>query len=59
MLIAQVVLLVTGIVLLVIGYRKENRNFMLIAAIFIFIAGGLESFVEGWQEGFSAGKGTG
>ena len=47
MFIISLVLLIVGIVLLVIGYRKNDRVLMLIAAILLFLAGGLEDLVKG------------
>ncbi len=52
MVIASIIFLVTGIVLLVIGYRKDNRKLMLIAAIILFLASGFEDYVLSFIEGF-------
>ena len=53
--IVSIILYVSGIVLLVIGYRKNNRDLMLIAAIILLLAGGLDDigkdFLDGLRDG--------
>ncbi|KPN17404.1 hypothetical protein AO715_04970 [Xanthomonas sp. Mitacek01] len=49
MLILQVLLLVAGLVALVIGYRKHNRNLMLAAALVLLVAGSVSEFVSGFN----------
>ncbi len=49
MLILQVLLLVAGLVALVIGYRKYNRNLMLAAALALLVAGSVSEFVSGFN----------
>lgn len=49
MLILQVLLLVAGLVALVIGYRKHNRNLMLAAALALLVAGSVSEFVSGFN----------
>ena len=49
-----VVLLVLGLGLLVVGYRKTNRNMLATAAIVLLLSGSLESLVTGFIDGASA-----
>ncbi|WP_199171567.1 MULTISPECIES: hypothetical protein [Luteimonas] len=49
MLILQVLLLVAGLVALVIGYRKHNRNLMMAAALVLLVAGSVWEFVSGFN----------
>lgn len=48
--------LVVGLVALVLGYRKNNRNVLAAAAVLLLVAGGAEDFVNGFQEGVSGGQ---
>ncbi|VXA99630.1 hypothetical protein [Massilia sp. 9I] len=41
----------TGLVLLVLGYRKSNRNLMLAAALCLWFGGGISDFVRGFLHG--------
>ncbi|MGI4842492.1 MAG: hypothetical protein ACRYF7_04185 [Janthinobacterium lividum] len=43
----------TGLVLLVLGYRKSNRNLLLGAALCLWFGAGVESFVRGFLHGVS------
>ena len=52
----EVGLLLIGIVLLVMGYRKRNRNMMLVAAIFLFLSAAMDSLVGGFMEGYEQSK---
>jgi hypothetical protein len=52
--ISQVSLLV-GIVLLVVGYRKNNRHIMLAAGIVIFVAGSFNELAAGALAGWRGG----
>ena len=49
-----VALLVLGLGLLVIGYRKTNRNMLATAAIALLLSGSLESLVTGFIDGANA-----
>ena len=48
----EIGLFVIGIAFLAIGYRKDNRNLMLTAAIVLFLSGALSSAVEGFIDGY-------
>lgn len=50
MFIMEVVLLVTGLVALVIGYRKDNRNVLLCAALLLLASGALSQVVSGFSD---------
>jgi hypothetical protein len=43
------VLGIFGAVLFMTGYRKINRNLMLVGTIFLIFSGGVNDFVTGWQ----------
>lgn len=51
----ELVLLIVGVVVSAIGYRKNHRNVLLFAAIILFLAGTVGNFAHGFREGFSAG----
>lgn len=38
-----------GIVIFTIGYRKSNRNLMLVGTVFLTFASGVNDFVVGWN----------
>jgi hypothetical protein len=42
---------IVGLVLLVIGYRKANRNLMLAAALLLWFGGSFDGFVQGFLNG--------
>ena len=48
----EIALFVAGLTLLIAGYRKNQRNVLLVAAVLLFLSGAVESFVEGFQEGY-------
>ena len=48
--------LILFIVLMTLGYRKNNRNLMLISALCLLIGLAGPDFVSGFIEGFNAGK---
>jgi len=50
------ILLVAGIVLLVVGYRKNSRNMLLVGALVLFSSAAIPDFIEGVQEGYSGSK---
>ena len=56
MYVIQITLLVLGIALLIGGYRKNNRNVLVVAAIVLFASAAMESFVSGFKEGFSRAR---
>lgn len=43
--------LVVGLVALIVGYRKNNRNLLAISAALLLVAGGAEDFASGFQSG--------
>ena len=49
----QIALLAAGIALLVVGYRKDRRNQLLLAAILLFLAGALGEFATGFMQGYN------
>lgn len=42
------------VVLLTIGYRKNNRNMMLVASLCLLLGLAAPDFIRGFQEGYSA-----
>jgi len=48
----EITLFVVGLILLVVGYRKNHRNLLLCAAITLFLSAGLGSMVEGFRDGY-------
>ncbi|HZX69876.1 MAG TPA: hypothetical protein VFE77_03575 [Rhodanobacter sp.] len=50
----QSVLLVVGVIVLVVGYRKNQRNLLLSAAVVLFLAGTVGNFTQGFLDGFNA-----
>jgi hypothetical protein len=51
MLYASLGLFIIGIIVLVVGYRKNDRNMLVVAAIILFTSAALEDFVQGFEEG--------
>lgn len=55
----ELALLVAGVAMLVVGYRKRHRNLLLSAAIVLFLTGAIgdiaHGFVAGFADGFKAG----
>jgi len=49
-------LFILGLVLLVVGYRSNDRNLLLIAALALLFVGGLSDFVSGFHQGFMMGR---
>jgi len=47
------VLLLVGLVILVVGYRRNNRNILLGAALLMLASVAVPEMVEGFQEGYS------
>lgn len=56
MFVIESLLLVLGMILLVVGYRKNDRNLLLAAAIVLLLVGGLSDFVGGFHEGYMMGR---
>lgn len=52
----SIFLFVVGLVVLVIGYRSNKRNLLLLAAILLFLCGTLGDFVQGFHEGFNTSE---
>ena len=50
MLVLQILLLVAGLAVLVVGYRRHNRNLMLAAALVLLAAGSVSEVVSGFNE---------
>ena len=40
---------ILGVLAFGFGYRKLDRNWMLVGAIFLTLSGGIGEFVTGWQ----------
>lgn len=49
----EIVLLVAGFGLLVVGYRRHHRNLLLGAALALLASGALPDAVRGFSEGFN------
>jgi CHASE2 domain-containing sensor protein len=54
----ELALLLTGVGSLVIGYRRNRRGMLVVAAITLLLAGGLGSFVTGVADGWTAAAPT-
>ena len=54
----EILLFVIGLALIIAGYRKNNRNILLAAAIAWLAAGAPPNFMTGVEEGFQAGVDT-
>lgn len=48
----EISLFVIGVALLIVGYRRNRRNVMLVAAILLYLSGAVGDFVKGVQEGY-------
>jgi hypothetical protein len=46
---------IVGLVLLVIGYRKSNRNLMVAAALLLWFGGSFNEFANGFVNGWTDG----
>jgi len=46
---------IVGLILLVLGYRRNNRNLLLAAALCLWIGAGVNDFVRGFLDGAHAG----
>ncbi|MEP6907840.1 MAG: hypothetical protein ABI858_07675, partial [Pseudoxanthomonas sp.] len=47
----QITLFLIGMTILVIGYRKNNRNVLLLSALVLLAAGALQEFISGFIAG--------
>ncbi|KTG23879.1 hypothetical protein AWR38_07625 [Idiomarina sp. WRN-38] len=52
----EILLLVLFVILLAVGYKKNNRNMMLVASLCLVLATALPSLSSGIQEGFDQTK---
>ena len=50
--IVEIVFFIVGVLLLVVGYRKNSRNILLTGAIILFLSGAVGSAVEGFISGY-------
>jgi hypothetical protein len=46
-----------GLILLVVGFRRANRNLLLGAALLLWFGAGSIEFVDGFRDGLHAGSG--
>lgn len=51
----EVALFIVGAAALVFGYRKNQRNVLLLAAILLFLAGTVGDFTRGFASGLQQG----
>ena len=51
MYIVEIVLLVAGLALLVVGYRKNSRNMLVAAALALLACGALGDLIAGFRQG--------
>jgi hypothetical protein len=49
----EIALFIAGLVLLVFGYRRNNRNLLLTAAIVLFFSAALDPMASGFWHGYS------
>jgi hypothetical protein len=54
MYLVEIVLLVVAVVVLVLGYQRNNRNLLLLGAVLLFLAGSVNDLVRGFIEGVLA-----
>lgn len=47
------VLLASGLVVLVLGYRRSNRNMLLCAGLLLLAFNGVEDFADGFAAGYA------
>ena len=53
--IISIMLEISGIIFLTIGYRKSNRNLMLLGAVLLWIGGSINDMVQGFFAGYKVG----
>jgi hypothetical protein len=46
---------ISGIIVLTLGYRKSNRNLMLLGAVLLWTGGSVNDMVHGYLAGYKAG----
>ena len=51
MYVLEIGLFVVGAILLVLGYRKTNRNLLLAAAVLLFLTGTIGDLTSGFSDG--------
>ena len=49
-----IALLVIGVLMLVIGYRKNSRNMLAASALILLMAAGLGDFATGFKQGLTS-----
>ena len=54
----EIALFVIGIVLVVVGYRKNGRNLLLAGAVVLYLSAALPQFVGGYLDGVSGSAGS-
>lgn len=52
----EIALLLLGLVMLIAGYRKNNRNMLLAAAMILLLSAGIEGLVDGLSQGYSQAR---
>jgi hypothetical protein len=48
------IFLLIGVLSFAYGFRKINRNWMLVGAIFLTMSGGIEPFAKGVTDGYNS-----
>lgn len=52
----EIALLLLGLVMLIAGYRKNNRNMLLAAAMILLLSAGIEGLADGLSQGYSQAR---
>ena len=47
----EITLLILGVAMLVLGYRKNNRNILAASALALLVSAGIADFVQGFEKG--------
>jgi hypothetical protein len=47
----EITLLILGVAMLVLGYRKNNRNILAASALVLLVSAGIADFVQGFEQG--------
>lgn len=50
----EIALLLGGFVLLVLGYRRHHRGWLVAAALLLFLSGSLRPMVSGFADGWNS-----
>ncbi|MBA6262131.1 hypothetical protein [Colwellia sp. Bg11-12] len=58
MFILEVLGLLLFVLLISLGYKKNNRNLMLLASICLIVSFGVPDFITGFSEGYANGSPT-